>query len=171
MKIITSLEEYFKIIKTLARPKAEIRIATYNLFAGVLPDGRYTNDWGKENWHSNVGELLDHLHELDVKVEIKIGKPLFGKCKLQDNVECCMHKKEEKWDDRLGQMDKRWPKFTFQILGISHAKLILFKLEDGRHFSIYGGRNLSDAPLMDLSFVDVDPKIYQKLLKVYETLQ
>jgi hypothetical protein len=171
VKIVTSNEEYFKIIKTLARPKSEIRIATYNLFAGVLPDGRYTNDWNKANWHNNVGELLDHIHKMDVKVEIKVGKPLFGTCPLQDNPQCSMHKKEEKWDGRLDQMDKRWPKFTFQIMGLSHAKIILIKHADGKRFSIYGGRNLTDAPLMDLSFVDADPKIYQRLLTVYDTLQ
>jgi len=172
MKIITSNEEFFRFIRLLAKRKgAEVRIASYNLFTGVLDDGRYTNDWSNVKWHNDVGELFDLLYKNGVKVEVKIGKPLFKSCKMQDNPLCALHRQEEKWDGRVSQMDKRWPTFTFHILALSHAKLILIDHKNGNVFSIYGGRNLTDAPLADVSFIDADPEIYSKLLKVYQELK
>ena len=171
MKIVTENDEFFKVIDVLARPKSVIHIATYNLFSGVLDDGRYTNDWKNEKWRNRVGEWLDLVHARDTTVNIKIGKPLFKGCQMDENPQCALHRQEEKWDGRLNQMDKRWPKFTFKIVGLSHVKLILFKHENGDVYSVYGGRNLTDAPLTDISFIDTKQEMYDRLMQVYDQIR
>jgi hypothetical protein len=158
--------EFFGTIHRLVKPRCEVRIATHNLYTGVNVDGQYSNEWlGAEQ--NRVGELFDHLHKMDVDVEIKIGIPFVRACQLSDDHRCAMHAQGEKWDTRLQNVDKRWPKFRYKVLANSHAKLVLIT----PHHSIFGGRNLSSSDLQDLSFYSDDPALFKKLMDFYERLK
>jgi hypothetical protein len=171
LRIVSTAAEYFAAIRSLVVQGSDVKIATYNLFTGMLHDGRYMNDWRNPAYHNEVGALFDDLQRAGARVEVKIGKPLFRACPMQDDPRCQMHKQEEKWDGRLVECDKRWPNFTFRILALSHAKLVLIKHPSDLTFSIFGGRNLSDVQLDDLSFISSDARLFARLIAAYDQLK
>lgn len=178
MEIIQTNEEYFKKINSLLEDGLKVYIASFGIYAGVLEDGRYTNEWGRD-YRNEVGLLFDRLSEFDCDTTIKIGKPWKQECPLFDKtfiakdsygidkeVGCSAKEKNRKWFGRYDHVVERWPKINFMLLNNSHVKLILI---EGWH-CIFGGRNLSDSNSHDLSFYSKDKTLFKKLKKVWKDL-
>lgn len=181
LTILQTKQSFFNKINSLVKSKASVKIATYNVWAGVLDDGRYTNDWGGK-YKNEVGMLFDNLAMNKCNVIVKVGVPRSGKCELYDliglsSVEdgelpfdsnlCALAKKDTKWDARFEHMQARWNKFKFEKLTNNHTKLILISPS---HY-IIGGRNLADSEDKDLSFYGNDKEMYEKLLSIFEKLE
>lgn len=81
-EVITSSEEHFDTIRKCITKNATVKIATYNLYVGVLSDGRYVNDWGP-GYRNEAGLLLDELCRKHCDVTIKVGKPRQAHCPLK----------------------------------------------------------------------------------------
>jgi len=181
IEILVSKQSFFTKINQLIKNKAKVHIATYNVWTGILEDGRYTNDWGGK-YLNEVGMFFDSLMLNNCSVTVKIGVPRGGDCKLYDMIQlseiedgelpfdsgtCALKSKDKKWIRRFEHMEKRWHKFDFQQLENNHTKLILVS---PNHY-IIGGRNLSNSEDKDLSFYGSDVETYSKLLRIFDKLE
>lgn len=178
MEILQSKSIFFSKIRHLIKRDAEVNIATYNIFTGILDDGRYTNDWGGK-FFNEVGALFDNLSLKNCKTHIKIGIPRPFKCQLYEEMidsdephnfdasHCSSVSKSEKWDARFEHIKNRWNRLKFSVVDNSHIKLILVS---PNHY-IIGGRNLSNSEDKDLSFYGFNQETYDQLLNIFNTLE
>ena len=178
MEILQSKSLFFSKIRTIIKRNAEVNIATYNIFTGILDDGRYTNDWGGK-FFNEVGALFDNLSLKDCHTHIKIGIPRPFKCQLYEEIvesdvnntfdasHCSSVSKSAKWDSRFEHIKTRWNRIKFSVVDNSHIKLILVS---PNHY-IIGGRNLSNSEDKDLSFYDTNQDMYNQLLNIFNKLE
>lgn len=181
LEILQTKQSFFNKINKILKSKAKVHIATYNVWTGVLEDGRYTNDWGGR-YINEVGALFDEMMLNKCDVQVKIGVPRSGKCELFDMIHlssqedgelpfnaelCSISQKDKKWDKRFEHMQNRWHKFKFHQLDNNHTKLVLIS---PNHY-IIGGRNLSNSEDKDLSFYGNDQEMYNKLLIIFNELE
>lgn len=82
MEILETSQSYFNKIKKIIKVDSSVHISTFNIYAGVLDDGRYVNDWGGK-FQNQVGKLFDYMDLRNCKVHIKVGKPRPSKCPLR----------------------------------------------------------------------------------------
>jgi len=177
MEIINSKDEYFRKINNLLKKNSEVKIATFNIYTGVLDDGRFVNDWGGK-FFNNVGALFDTLTLKSCDVHIKVGVPRKSDCPLKNvdvftkdgeliEDDCAVAKKDGKWDKRFEESKKRWKRIKFDTIENSHVKLVLIS----PNHCIFGGRNLSDSRDSDLSFYVSDNKLYKELLEIFDGIK
>lgn len=176
IEVIEHKQDYFRKISSLLEKNSKVKIATFNIYTGVLDDGRYVNDWGGK-FFNNVGALFDLMTLKSCDVHVKVGVPRKSTCPLKDlsaftkdgeliEEECLLGKRDAKWDGRWAETRKRWKRINFEEIGQSHVKLVLIS----PNHCIFGGRNLSDSGDSDLSFYTADDDMFEELLNIFERL-
>lgn len=176
MEILQTRQEYYIKINSLLKKKSEVKIATYNMYAGVLDDGRFVNDWGGKYFNA-VGAMFDIMALKSCDVHIKVGVPRKSECPLAGitvfdsngtkiDDDCAISVRNTKWDQRIEATKKRWWRFKFDLIDKSHIKLVLVS----PNHCIFGGRNLSDSEDSDISFYVSDDGIYKQLLDIFNNI-
>lgn len=145
-----TMEEHYKYFEQqiLAKPKAVI-ISTFGVFAGILDDGRDTQEWGPK--YEKVTRKIVDLLEGVPDVKILVGLYRYQSCK--GNIQCddCAAK-YIKGVGRLIKHREKWPNFKWRFSSECHLKSYLFFYPDGRVTGIAGGRNLTDSEWADVTF-------------------
>jgi len=158
-------DNIYEIIDREQSDVDKVRISTYGIYAGVLHDGRFVNEWGPK-YHNSVGEMFDVLNTAGVPAHIKIGKPMPIKCGLYDASKCAARIKNTRWTKRFEKMAERWSHIKFDLCESLHSKMILI----GPHHCIWGSTNLSDSSISDLTTYTADKAFYNKMKKMFEAI-
>lgn len=148
MQLLINPVDHFKFLTDALTPTPErIFITSYGLYAGILPDGRDTAEWGPR-FKSQTRELLESMRKIK-NVQMLIGLYEFKACKKPTCMDC-----EWKYAlDLIRHMNhaEKFPEFQWRITSASHIKCALFFYKDRTAKGIAGSRNFTDSSWEDVT--------------------
>jgi hypothetical protein len=154
MKLLIDSTDHFSFLQeAIAKKPSSVLIASYGLYAGVLPDGRDTNDWGPR-FKSQTRDILESLRGVK-DVRILIGLYEYKSCKVKVPCSNCERKYALDLIRHLNHAEK-FKEFQWRVAIASHIKCILFDYKDTK-LGVAGSRNFTDSSWEDISVtLDVD---------------
>lgn len=154
MRLLIDPADHFKFMNECVESSPnKVHIASYGIWAGIMPDGRDTRDWNQKKYFSETRELLESLRST-AEVQLLIGLYEFKSCKGKQPCSDCEHKYMLDLFRLMNHVDK-FPEFRWKVSSESHVKCCLFHYEDGTQRGVAGGRNLTDSSWADVS-VELD---------------
>ncbi len=172
MRLLIEPESHYNYLDQCVQASPlTVKIATCNLFAGILPDGRDTTEWQGEQYRSRTREFLEAMRPIGGvgTVKILMGLYEYKSCKGKD-FDC--HSCERKYIKdliRLINHAEKFPEFKWRIRTHSHAKYSLFTYLDGSVKGVAGGRNLTDSTFVDIT-VELDKMSVLRLDEHFDEL-
>ncbi len=157
MRLLLTLEDHFKFLNDCVKLKPNrVRIATYGLYAGIMPDGRDSRDWG-EKYRSETREFLEELRRVpnQPKVCMLVGNYEYKSCKGKKTACHDCEKQYVMGLVRLINHTEKFPEFKWRISSGSHVKSAIFSYDDGEVKGVAGGRNMTDSSWADVT-VELD---------------
>ena len=163
-----TIEDHFAFLNECVRAKPRaVLISTYGLYAGILPDGRDTRDWGKM-YKSQTRELLESMRGIE-NVRLLIGLYEFKSCKGKVPCSDCERKYVMDLIRHMNHAEK-FSEFQWRVTPQSHLKCALFTYPDNHPAplrGVVGGRNLNDSSWADLT-IELDK---MSILRVQEHVE
>lgn len=158
MRLLLTLEDHFKFLNECVRAKPSyVQIATYGVWAGIMPDGRDSREWG-EKYRSETREFLETLRCVP-KVRMLVGNYEYKSCKGKTAGKVVPCKDCEKQYVmgliRLVNHAEKFPEFKWRVSNGSHVKCALFYYDNGDVRGAAGGRNMTDSSWADVT-VELD---------------
>lgn len=154
MRLLLTLEDHFKFLHECLNAKPNfVRVATYGLWAGIMPDGRDTREWG-EQYRSETREFLEALRYVP-KTRMLVGNYEYKSCKGKKTVCTDCEKQYVMGLVRLINHAEKFPQFKWRISNGSHVKCVLFSYDNGDVKGVAGGRNMTDSSWADVT-VELD---------------
>jgi hypothetical protein len=121
----------------------------------------YASTFNVSTWLSN-GPAITLLHEFNVRnTMLIVGVPDFKSC--TGNQQTCQHcyRRHLKSIRKLASLRDRFSNIDWKFVREVHTKCVVAK-----PFVITGGRNVSDSRKGDVSFVDKDPALGDRLIEI-----
>lgn len=160
MQLLISPTDHFKYLTDSLTPlPEEVLIATYGIFAGLLPDGRDTHMWG-EKYQSETRKLLEAMRPIP-KVRIMIGMFEYKSCKGKQPCIDCEKQYVYTMIRHLNHRDK-FKEFEWRVIPASHIKCVLFTYQDATKRGLASSRNFTDSSWEDIS-IALDEKSIKQL--------
>lgn len=158
MRLLFDLADHYNFLNNCVEEKpTAIRLGTYGLYAGIMPDGRDSRDWGAK-YRSETRELLEKIKTTDAKVKILVGQYEHKSCKGK-SVVCSDCERKYVLDlVRLMNHAEAFSGFKWRISTGIHLKCAIFTYPESNPSAIrgqVGGRNLTDSQWADVS-VELD---------------
>jgi len=149
MKLLIDSTDHFKFMnECVADQPATIRLASYGLYAGILPDGRDVTEWG-DKYKSQTRDLMEAMRVVK-DVRVLIGLYEYKSCKgKQTCIDC-----ERKYVldlIRLLNHAEVFSNFKWRVSSQSHVKCVLFSYPDDHLKGVAGGRNFTDSSWADIT--------------------
>lgn len=158
MRLLLTLEDHFKFLNECVRAKPnKVRVATFGLWAGIMPDGRDSREWG-EKFRSETREFLEALREVPGhggKVRMLVGNYEYKSCKGKNTTCTDCEKQYVMGLVRLINHAEKFPEFKWRVNKGSHVKCALFYYDNGDVKGVAGGRNMTDSSWADVT-VELD---------------
>jgi hypothetical protein len=167
--LLTSQEKHAEfLVKEISSGQiTKLQIASFNLWAGILHDGR---EWPplRDNPASNI---FDACEAHKVETEVVIGIPPFYSRAGATQAPClfCANHHRRLFL-RLKACRKRWPKIAWFYHPHSHTKLSLGWNKDQVLWAVTGGHNLGDSKMVDFSIL-LDQHAAKLLVPVFEQVK
>lgn len=157
MRLLLTLEDHFKFLnECLALKPDRVCIATYGLYAGIMPDGRDSREWG-EKYRSQTREFLETMRDVP-KVRILVGNYEYKSCKGKNTTCTDCEKQYVLGLIRLINHAEKFPEFKWRVSTGTHVKCALFSYDDNEEAEVKGvagGRNMTDSSWEDVT-VEID---------------
>jgi hypothetical protein len=155
MKLLISSQDHFQYLNDcLDQSPDSVTVASYGLYAGILPDGRDVTTFGKK-FESQTRNLMERMRTIHT-VRMLIGLYEFKSCK--GKLPCLDCEKKYALDlIRHLNHAEAFPEFQWKVTSNSHIKCILFskrmiEANGGlRLMGLAGSRNFTDSSWEDIS--------------------
>ncbi len=165
MRLLLSLEDHFQFLNECVDAKPEkVCIATYGLYAGVMPDGRDSRDWG-EKYRSETRELLERMRGIK-DVRILVGNYEYKSCKGKTTPCDDCERNYVLGLVRLINHAEIFPEFKWRTSNGSHTKCAIFTYPGNELKGVTGGRNFTDSSWTDAT-VELDKMSNIRLFEHY----
>jgi hypothetical protein len=149
MKLLISSQDHFKYLNgCLDASPNRVVIASYGLYAGILPDGRDVTTFGKK-FQSQTRDLMERMRAVH-RVQMLIGLYEFKSCKGKLPCADCEKKYALDLIRHLNHAEA-FPEFEWKVTNSSHIKCALFYGDFDYCAGVAGSRNFTDSSWEDVS--------------------
>jgi hypothetical protein len=158
-----TLKDHTDRIHALIQQKpAKIYIATYGVYAGILPDGRYTNEWGQK-YTNDIGKILEAIPKT-TEVQILVGINDYASCNKRNCQSCEINYTKQLI--RLINHAEKWPNYQWKYTANMHLKCFIALYGPGEALGITGGRNFTNSTWEDVT-LDIQKQEIAQIMQLY----
>jgi hypothetical protein len=143
MRMLLSADDHFAFLQECVAAKpTKVVIASYGLYAGILPDGRDVCTWG-EKYKSQTRDLLEAMRGLP-SVQLLIGLYEYKSCKGTVPCTDCERLYVLNLVRHMNHAEK-FPEFNWRVTTQSHVKCTIFTYPNDHLKGVAGSRNFTDS--------------------------
>jgi hypothetical protein len=161
MKLIPTVEEHFKELRSMTEGADQVLISTYGIYAGINHYGQDLNGQSSK-YTAYAKEFLDSLIGVS-KVNIVVGLYPYSSCKGTARCVYC-ESRYVRGLLRLSSHKDHFSSFKWRVKPNNHLKCVL-AIRGNSFEGIVGGRNLSDSNWNDLTF-RLEPEDAKEVFKM-----